>query len=146
MKIFVGADHGGFEMKEMVKIQLEKNGHQVWDVGASEKIEGDDYVDYGAMLARELKKIEGSRGILFCRNGFGMMIVANRFAHVRCGLGFDLEAVRRGRRDDDINCLSVPADYLSGDEVVKIVEAFLEEKFSEEYKYKRRLEKLENVI
>jgi len=82
-------------------------------------------------------------GILFCRNGYGMMIAANRFQGVRCGEAFDVTAVKKGRSDDDINCLSVPSDYIKDGEVKKMIEGFLKTEFSGEERYKRRLWKLE---
>jgi ribose 5-phosphate isomerase B len=72
-----------------------------------------------------------------------MLIAANRFTGARCGLGVDVEMVRKGRCDDDINCLSIPADYIDLEQAKKLVDVFLAEKFSEEEKYRRRLYKLE---
>lgn len=143
MKVILGADHGGFVLKETIKRWLVEIGIDVEDVGAEELSMGDDYVDHGIQVARELERGEKSRGLLFCRNGFGMMITANRFSRVRCGLAFDVEAVKRGRRDDDINCLAVPADYIGIEKTKQMIKTFLEEPFSEEDRYKRRLDKLE---
>ena len=67
---------------------------------------------------------------LFCRNGFGMVIAANRFAGIRCGLGFEVEAVRKGRIDDDINSLSIPSDYVDEVSVRRMIEIFLKEERS----------------
>ena len=106
MNVILGADHGGFQLKEEIKDWL----------------------------------------ILFCRNGFGMCIVANRFAGVRCGVAFDEEAVRRGRVDDDINCLSIPADYVESGDVKKMIETFLKTDFSGKDRYKRRIVKIDNLI
>src|SRR3989344_3405700 len=142
MRIILGADHGGFELKEEIKKWLVGEKHDVSDVGATGLDPEDDYVDYAALAAEKVADEGDARGILFCRNGYGMMIAANRFGGVRCGEAFDIEAVRRGRTDDDINCLSVPADYIKNDKVRKMIEVFLETKFSGEEKYKRRLGKL----
>lgn len=144
MHVILGSDHGGFLMKEKVKGWLTVQGVEVDDVGAYSIVPDDDYVDY----AREaVKHTQGSedRIILFCKNGFGMSIAANRFVGVRCGLAFDKEAVRKGRTDDDINCLAVPALYISDEDVVEMIKIFLAENFSDEEKYKRRVRKLENI-
>lgn len=145
MKIILGADHGGFALKEEIKKWLVEEKHEVLDVGAEKLVADDDYVDYAALVAEEVAGLDDVFGILFCRNGFGMMIAANRYAGVRCGEAFDAEAVKRGRTDDDINCLSIPADYVKGEAVRKMIEVFLKTKFSGEDKYKRRLWKLENL-
>ncbi|MFZ2201934.1 MAG: RpiB/LacA/LacB family sugar-phosphate isomerase [Microgenomates group bacterium] len=142
MRIILGADHGGFTLKEEIKKWLSEK-YEVKDVGAGGLDPEDDFVDYAVLVANEVAENGETRGILFCRNGYGMMITANRFPGVRCGEAFDIEAVRRGRTDDDINCLSVPSDYIKDGEVKKMIEVFLETKFSGEEKYKRRLGKLE---
>jgi len=142
MKIILGADHGGFELKEEIKKWLMGQKHDVKDVGAEKLEPEDDFVDYAVLVAEQVASDPETLGILFCRNGYGMMIAANRFGGVRCGEAFDIEAVRRGRTDDDINCLSVAADYIKNDKVRKMIEVFLETKFSGEEKYKRRLGKL----
>jgi len=149
MKIVLGADHGGWQMKEQVKdwlmdkiLKQVQDDSAVVDVGATEKVEGDDYVDYAVEAVREIEKDDENRGVLFCRNGFGMVIAANRFKGVRCGLAFNVEAVRRGRVDDDINCLAIPADYVDLEQVKKMIEVFLKTKFSREERYERRLSRL----
>ncbi len=143
MRVIVGADHGGFKLKEDIKKWLTGQKYEVLDVGAEKLDEKDDFVDYAELVAEGVAGDPDARGILFCRNGFGMMIAANRFQGVRCGEAFDIKAIKRGRSDDDINCLSVPADYIKGGEVEKMVEAFLKTDFSGEERYKRRLWKLE---
>jgi ribose 5-phosphate isomerase B len=145
MKIVLGGDHGGWKMKEELKVWLREERHEVIDVGALKENLDDDYVDFAILVAEELKKDEEAWGVLFCRNGFGMVIAANRYKNVRCGFGFDEKAVARGRNDDDINCLAIPADYVSLDQVKEIIKAFLETKFSGEERYQNRLEKL-NLI
>lgn len=142
MKIILGADHGGWQMKEKVKRWL---SGEVKDMGALEENKNDDYVDFAVLVAKELEKNSESKGILFCRNGFGMVIAANRFSWVRCGLGFDVGAVEKGRMDDDINCLAIPADYVDLKKVKEMIGVFLKTKFSEEERYKRRLDKLRHL-
>jgi ribose 5-phosphate isomerase B len=145
MKIFIGADHGGFMLKEKVNDWYRSWRYEVCDVGAKSMDSEDDFVDYALLVAREVRKNPSDRGILFCRSGLGMMIVANRLAGVRCGLAFDVEAVKRGRSDDDINCLAIPADYLTEEEVREMIGAFLETPFSGEERFVRRLKKLAAV-
>lgn len=144
MKLILGADHGGFKLKEEIKTWLSEK-YEVVDIGAAKLSAEDDFVDYAVLVAEEVANSESVYGILFCRNGYGMMIAANRFPGVRCGEAFDIEAVKRGRTDDDINCLSVPADYVKDGDVKKMIEVFLKTKFSGEERYKRRLWKLEAI-
>lgn len=138
-------------MKEKIKSWLtERSGLQgqalqVEDAGSANLVEGDDYVDYAKRAIQSVTS-SGDRVILFCRNGFGMMMAANRFIGSRCGLAFEVEAVRKGRTDDDINCLSIPADYVDEKKVREMIEVFLNEEFSREEKYKRRVMKLDNLL
>jgi len=136
----MAADHGGFDLKERMKEWLKTSGYEVVDVGAGEMAGDDDYTDYAQKGVKQMT--ENDRLLLFCRNGLGMIITANRFGHIRCGLAFDREAVKRGRRDDDINALAVPADYLDEGKTEEMVRTFIEEPFSNLEKYRRRLSKL----
>ena len=145
MKVIVAADHGGFEMKEYIKSYLEGEGYEVLDVGALQLNEEDDFVDFGRRAAGELNIDERDMGILFCRNGYGMSIVANRHREIRCGIGFNKEAVTRGRRDDNINCLSFPSDYIDDKEAKDMVDIFLKTPFANEERYIRRLRKLSQM-
>ena len=143
MRVILGTDHGGFNLKEIAKGWLMSKGLDVLDVGAFELSPEDDFVDY---VKAAVKKSESDdRIILFCRNGFGMCIGANRYPGKRCGLAFNSEAVMRGRIDDDINCLSVPADYIDEQKVLDMVDIFLKEKFSGDEKYQRRINKLNDL-
>lgn len=150
MKIILGADHGGFEMKERVKSWLGDPtspaatlGASVVDVGNKELDPDDDYVDYAVRAVMERR--EGDRVILFCRNGVGMEIVANKRRGVRCGLGFGPEAVRKGRTDDDINALAIPADYCTEEEAKEMVKLFMTTEFSRLARYQKRLVKLDKL-
>jgi ribose 5-phosphate isomerase B len=143
MRVILAADHGGFEAKEKIVDFLDEKGYEVEDMGAYQLTGDDDYVDYAQKAIGEMKEID--RVILFCRNGMGMCIVANKFRGVRCGLGFGPEAVRRGRLDDNINALAVPVDYCTDEGVREMVKLFLSTDFSTEEKYIRRFNKVNNL-
>jgi ribose 5-phosphate isomerase B len=145
MKVIMGADHGGFEMKEKMKAWLVEEGFLVKDVGAPSLTPGDDFVDYAKAAVQEATSSD-DRIILFCRNGFGMAIAANRFVGVRCGMAFNEEAVRKGRLDDDINGLSIPADYIDDILAQRMIGVFLKEDFSRKDFYMRRIMKLDNLL
>ncbi len=143
MRVILGADHGGFEIKERVLAYLEQEGYQIEDVGAYQQNGDDDYVDYAVKAVQEMK--DGDRVILFCRNGMGMAITANKHKGVRCGLGFGLEAVIKGRQDDDINALAIPADYCTDERIKEMIKNFLETEFNGSQRYADRLQKLANI-
>lgn len=146
MKIYLGADHGGFELKNQIKKWLDERGDEVVDFGAVNLDRDDDFVEPAVAVVGALQEDQEARGILFCRNGFGMSIVANRFDGIRCGLAFDPQAVEKGRNDDDINCLAVPSDYLSSSQVETMVKNFLETDFSKEERYVRRIDQIDNLF
>lgn len=145
MHVILGSDHGGFQLKEKIGTWLLDEGYEVVDVGATSLVPDDDYVDYAKAAVKEAVSSD-DRVVLFCRNGFGMMIAANRFVGVRCGLAFGEEAVAKGRIDDDINCLSVPSDYVDEVLVQRMIKIFLTEKFADGENYKRRVMKLDNLL
>ena len=145
MKIYLAADHGGYKLKEKLKRWLEDEGMEIVDKGAMEYEREDDYVDYAVKVAEEVGKDEAARGIVLCRNGVGMDIVSNRHRGVRCVLGFDKKQVIKAREDDDVNVLSLPADYIGWRLSKKLVKVFLETKFKEKKRYQRRLDKLKGV-
>ncbi len=142
VKIYLGADHGGYKMKEELKTWLLGKGHEVVDVGAERLIEGDDFVDYSLDVVDGLLGDLEARGILLCRNGVGVSIAANRYTGTRCALGFDEKQIERARRDDNINCLALPADYIDLEKAKELIEVFVKTDFSNETRYQRRVAKM----
>lgn len=142
MKIFIGADHRGFKLKEKVKGWLA--GQLVEDVGAHTFDPKDDYPLYAGRVASRVAQGEGL-GILICGSGVGVDVVANKFDGVRAGLGKSAEQIRAGRNDDDMNVLVIAADYTDENEARKMVEAFLTTKFSGKARYVRRLKDIERI-
>jgi RpiB/LacA/LacB family sugar-phosphate isomerase len=141
--IYLGADHRGFELKEKIKKWLRSKGWEFTDLGNEKLDPEDDYPDFAIKVAKKIKK--GDFGILFCGSGVGMTIVANRFKNVRCGLGFTPQQVRIAKRDDNINCLSIPADFTTEDEARPLIEMMVETNFCSTEKYLRRLAKIEKI-
>ena len=144
MLIYLGADHGGFNLKERVKNFLLEQGYEVDDLGNAAYDSADDYPDFGAAVAEAVSKDpEGSRGILFCRSGVGMDVVANKFPRVRAALGISPDHVYSARHDDDVNVLSLAADFIEDPPYAeKMIEVFLSTPFGAEERYKRRLKKI----
>ena len=143
--ICLAADHGGFELKEKVKKILESTGFEVKDFGAQGSNPGDDYPDFVIPAMREMQQGSNPRGIIFCRNGVGVSMLANKFKGVRAGLCFNKKHVVSARTDDDINVLALPVDYISDEEAFEIVEAFLKTNFGGAERHTRRLKKVASV-
>lgn len=147
--LYIGADHGGFELKEKLVEWLMDSKIEVEDVGEQVKDAEDDFVDYAMDVAEMIlddrtQMLDAeSKGIVICRNGVGVDIVANRYPGVRCVLGFDEKQVKMARNDDDVNCLALPADYIDFDKAKKLIEVFLNTEFSAEPRFIRRLTKIE---
>jgi len=142
--IYIGADHGGFKLKEMIKSWLVEMEIDYQDVGAFEFVEDDDFVDFAKNVIDNVKNSE-DRGILICRSGIGVDIVANRSGHIRCGLSINVDQVEAGRRDDDINVLALAADFCDEGRVKDILIAFIGTKFSNEERYVKRLNKIKEL-
>ncbi|MBN2565526.1 MAG: ribose 5-phosphate isomerase B [Candidatus Eisenbacteria bacterium] len=124
MKVAVGADHAGFEMKEAIKSHLKAAGHEVLDFG-TDSAESTDYPDYGAPAARSVAKGEAETGILFCGSGEGMTMVANKVKGVRAALVWRPDVARLSRLHNDANVLSLPARFVTVEQATEIVDTWL---------------------
>ena len=146
MRIYLGADHRGFELKETLKAWLAGEGYEVEDVGTHIFDPEDDYVDPALKVA---ESIEGngttSRGILLCGSGHGVDIVANRFTHVRAIIGFNEQVTMQGRQHEDANILVLPAEWMSEEEAKERVQLFLETEKIENVRYDRRRTRIANL-
>ena len=146
MTIYLGSDHGGFNLKEYLKNVLKNDGYDVVDCGPTARVEGDDYPDYAAPVAKQVSLApDQSRGILICRSGFGMDIAANKFRNVRAGLAMSSDQAFQGRHDDDINVLCLAADFIDQSAAMNVVKAFLSTEFAKEERYARRLQKIADI-
>jgi ribose 5-phosphate isomerase B len=145
MKVFIGADHRGYELKEKIARWLFEMDHAFQDLGALSLDPNDDYTKYAEDVASLVAKNEGSRGVLICGSGIGVEIVANKFDGVRAGIGENVLQVEKGRNDDDMNVLVIAADYTSEKETKAMLIAFLETKFSGKARYEKRLQEIEKI-
>ena len=150
MKVYIGADHRGYKLKEEIKDWLSENNYDQEDVGAFTLDATDDYPLYAEQVARHVvtdfdRDLKDARGILICGSGVGVDIVANKFKHIRSGLAVNPEQIEKARLDDDINVLTIPADYIDEKNAKLIVKLFLETPFSQEEKKKRRLLEIEKI-
>lgn len=147
MKIFLGADHNGYYLKEKIEKYLTGLGHDVIDEGDERLDPNDDFTIFARRVVNAMKS-EGddSRGILVCGSGQGMMIAANRHKGIRAGLGWSEDAARSTRNDEDSNILALPAEILREDNVwKKIIDTWLDTPFAGAERYKRRNRQLDEL-
>lgn len=144
-KIYLGADHRGYELKEKVFKWIIDWEYEVEDYGAYEYEGNDDYTRYAEKVASVVGSDEGARGILICGSGVGVDVVANKFDRVRASIGKDNGQVRAGRNDDDMNILVIAADYTTEEDAKTMVETFLKTSFSGKERHIRRLEEIKKL-
>lgn len=126
--IAIGADHGGFELKEEIRKFLEKEGLENKDFGAysTDRV---DYPNIAKELCKEVQEGKCEKGILICRSGYGMAMVANKFKGIRSAPCFCTRAAQFSRMHNNSNVLSLGADYITTEEAFKIVKVWLETDF-----------------
>lgn len=145
MKIFIGADHRGFALKNILYKQLVARGHEVVDCGPQRLDPQDDYPDYAQKVAGGVAAHQESRGILLCGSGVGMDVVANKVRGVRATAGYKSDEVVHGRARDNINVLSLSADSLSSADAEALVELFLMTPFGGAERDVRRQQKISDI-
>lgn len=143
MKIYLGADHRGFELKQKVFAYLEKRGYTVEDCGAKAYDKDDDFPIYAQAACLKLlgdQDTEDSRAILMCGGGQGVAMAANRFKGIRAVVIRDREEIIQARKDNNANVLALPADILEKDDqrTAAIINAFLSAEFAGLERYTRR--------
>ncbi len=146
MKIYIGADHRGFELKEKLKQFLAEKGYEVEDCGAFKYEATDDYPDFARQVAERVAGgPQASRGVLLCGSGTGMDTVANKVRGVRATIASSSQIARAARNDDDVNVISLPADFLGVGEAKEIAEVFLKTPFEAVERRVRRLQKIAEI-
>jgi ribose 5-phosphate isomerase B len=128
MKIAIGADHAGFEVKEKIKKQLAEMNLEVEDMGTT-STDSVDYPDFGAAVGREVASGKADQGILVCGSGIGIAIAANKVHGVRAAQAWNEETARLARQHNDANVLSIGARVLAEEEIPKIISAWFDAKF-----------------
>ena len=146
LKIYIGSDHAGFELKGKIIEYLTDSGFNVFDEGAFEYNKEDDYPDFISKVAKNIsQEPKDSKGIILGGSGQGEAIVANRYQNVRAIVyyGGNSEIIKLSREHNDSNILSLGARFLGEKEVKDVVKLWLETKFSGEERHKRRIEKID---
>ncbi len=140
--IALGSDHGGFDLKEVVKEHLQKRGFEVKDFGTYNK-ESCDYPDFGRAAAEAVASGECEKGIVICTTGIGISIVANKVKGIRCALCSETTSARLTREHNDANMLAMGGGLVGNLLALEIVDTFLDTEFSEMEKHSRRISKIE---
>ncbi|MFW5847083.1 MAG: RpiB/LacA/LacB family sugar-phosphate isomerase [Nanoarchaeota archaeon] len=147
--IYLASDHGGFELKEKLKKELNKKGFIVEDKGPKKFNKKDDYPDYIKKVGKAVSLNKNSVGIVLGYSGQGEAIVANKFPGVRacvyCGSLNLSKSIRLMRQHNNSNVLSIGAGFVNEQKARKAVELFLETKFENEKRHKRRINKINQI-
>ena len=143
MKIAIGSDHRGFQLKTKLAVTLEEAGHEVVDLGTDS---GDsvDYTDFGSAVSAMVSKQEADRGILICGTGIGMAITANKFPGVRATTCSDELTAEMCRRHNDVNVLCRSGDMLGERPIDAMITRWIETEF-EGGRHARRLGKISDI-
>lgn len=142
MRIVIGADHAGFDLKERLRAELEARGHGIIDVGAKSFDKDDDYPDFAEAVGRAVADGRAERGILICGSGVGASIAANKIRGVRACLCHDIYSATQGVEHDDMNVLCLGGLIVGPALALKLVEGYLEAGFIGHGRYQRRLDKV----
>jgi RpiB/LacA/LacB family sugar-phosphate isomerase len=141
MRIALGSDHAGFEMKERMKAFLEELGHRVMDLGTHSPAPV-DYPDFAEAVGLAVVRGEADRGLLICGSGVGASVAANKIPGIRAGLCHDTYSAHQGVEHDDMNVLVLGSRVIGLELARDLVKAFLGAAFSGEERHKRRLSKV----
>lgn len=144
LNVVIGADHGGFEMKEQLLSRLAKD-YEVADAGAYEYNPADDYTDFALSVAQAVAGGRATRGILVCGSGVGACITANKVPGIRACLCHDTYSAHQGVEHDDMNVLCLGARVIGIEMAYELTVAFLNARFSGEERHRRRLQKLLDI-
>lgn len=147
MKIYIGADHNGFALKQELINALIAGGYSVVDKGDVELQPEDDFPQFAARVVSAIKASEDPEplGILICGSGQGMCIAANRYKGIRASLVWNTEEARSSRNDDDCNVLCLAARYIEPGEAIRLAELWLATPFSGAARFKRRIKELDKL-
>lgn len=143
MKIALGADHAGFELKQLLKEHIEKSGHQVKDLGTHAP-DSVDYPDYAREVAHDVARHDSDFGVLVCGSGVGMSITANKVAGIRAANVGSEQAARLSREHNNANVLALGARVIRDADALKIVDAFINTPFAGG-RHERRVDKIAQI-
>ena len=141
MKVAIGADHRGFDLKESIKKNFTTMEISWIDVG-SNSTERSDYPDFAKLVAKEIQHGQADVGILLCGTGIGMSIVANRFKGIYAGLAWNKTVAKLNKEHDNVNLLVLPADFISEQQAIEMISVWFKAQFLGG-RYQDRIEKID---
>ena len=142
MRVVIGADHGGYALKDELKPFLESLGHVMIDVGAHTLDPADDFPDFTQPLARSIASGQADRGIMICGSGVGASVAANKVKGIRASVCHDTYSAHQGVEHDDMNVLCLGARIVGIELARELTGAFLSAEFVPEERFQRRLDKV----
>ena len=141
MRIAIGADHAGFDLKQILGAYLRHRGHEVVDIGTNSD-DPVDYPDYAEALSQTVLDGRAERGVLICGSGVGASVAANKIPGIRAGLCHNTYSARQGVEHDDMNVLVLGARVIGIEVARELVDNFLAARFNGEERHHRRVEKI----
>ncbi len=142
MKLYIGADHGGYTLKQSLISWLISEGHDAVDCGNTVLDPDDDFPDFAFRVADHVAADSESRGIVLCRSAGGVTIAANKVQGIRCVTAVNAQDVTRNRRDDDANVIALAGDYMTEDTAKELVRIFIATSYEPIERHVRRLAKI----
>ena len=142
MRIAIGADHAGYDLKNYLYEKIESMGHRIVDVGAHTLDPDDDYPDFAKAVGKQVSSQESDRGILVCGSGVGASIAANKIVGIRASICHDIYSAHQGVEHDDMNVLCIGALVVEKNLASELASNFIKAKFSGKERHIRRLNKV----
>ncbi|HYA27259.1 MAG TPA: ribose 5-phosphate isomerase B [Acidobacteriota bacterium] len=144
MRIVIGADHAGFDLKQILVAYLRHHGHEVIDEG-TDSDEPVDYPDFAEAVSKVVLAGEAERGVLVCGSGVGASVAANKIPGIRAGLCHNTYSARQGVEHDDMNILVLGARVIGVEMARELVDHFMAAKFNGAERHRRRVEKIKAI-
>jgi ribose 5-phosphate isomerase B len=144
MRIAIGADHAGFDLKQIIAAYLRHLGHEVIDKGTDSDAPA-DYPDFAEAVSIVVRDGQAERGVLICGSGVGASVAANKIPGIRAGLCHDTYSARQGVEHDDMNMLVLGARVIGVELARTLVDSFLAGNFTGEERHRRRVAKIQGL-
>jgi RpiB/LacA/LacB family sugar-phosphate isomerase len=144
MRVVIGSDHAGFELKRTLARYLEELGHEVIDVG-TDSTAPVDYPDFAEAVGLAVRDGRAQRGVLICGSGVGASVAANKIPGIRAGLTHDTYSAHQGVEHDDMNVIVLGARVIGSETARELVRTFLSAAFTGEERHQRRLDKIKAI-
>ena len=145
MKVAIGADHAGFDLKSQLVPWLESTGHEVVDVGAHTLDPADDYPDFAVSVAHSVNDGLAERGVMVCGSGVGANIATNKVSGIRSSLCHDTYTARQGVEHNNMNVICLGGRVIGIETAKEVISAFLEADFTPEDRFQRRIDKVTQI-